>query len=112
MAGVRGAYRGLLPKQNATGGKTRLGRISKLGNRHLRALLVLGAHATLYRMKSGKRQSRLADWARVLLANKPFRPVAVASGQQDGAHRLRAPPNDINKESFFDADKGSRLKAC
>ena len=77
-AGVRGAYCDLVPKQNATGGKPRLGRISKLGNRHLRTLLVLGAHAALYRMTSGKTQSPLADWARVLLANKPFKLMAVA----------------------------------
>ena len=49
-----------------------------MGNRHLRTLLVVGAHAALYRMKSGKTQSRLADWARVLLAKKPFKLVAVA----------------------------------
>ena len=72
------AYLGLVPKQNSTGGKPRLGRISKMGNRHLRTLLVVGAHAALYRMKSGKTQSRLADWARVLLAKKPFKLVAVA----------------------------------
>ena len=39
---------------------------------------MVGAHAALYRMKSGKTQSRLADWARVLLAKKPFKLVAVA----------------------------------
>jgi transposase len=72
------AYLGLVPKQNSTGGQPRLGRISKMGNRHLRTLLVVGAHAALYRMKSGKTQSRLADWARVLLAKKPFKLVAVA----------------------------------
>jgi len=72
------AYLGLVPKQNSTGGKPRLGRISKMGNRHLRTLLVVGAHAALYRIKSGKTQSRLADWARVLLAKKPFKLVAVA----------------------------------
>ncbi len=39
------AFLGLTPKQNSSGGKQRLGRISKMGNRNLRKLLVVGAHA-------------------------------------------------------------------
>ena len=72
------AYLGLVPRQHSTGGKARLGSISKMGNRHLRKLLVVGAHAALYRMKSGKTRTALADWARGLLAKKPFKVVAVA----------------------------------
>lgn len=47
-------------------------------NRQLRKLLVVGAHAALGSMKSGKTRTALADWARALLASKPFRLVAVA----------------------------------
>jgi transposase len=72
------AYLGLVPRQHSTGGKARLGSISKMGNRHLRKLLVVGAHAALYSMKSGKTRTALADWARTLLAKKPFKVVAVA----------------------------------
>ena len=72
------AWLGLVPRQHSTGGKARLGHISKMGNRDLRRLLVVGAHAALYRMKSGKTQSALAEWARKLLAKKPFKLVAVA----------------------------------
>ena len=72
------AWLGLVPRQHSTGGKPRLGPISKMGNRRLRKLLVVGAHAALYRMKSGKTQSPLADWARALLAKKSFKLVAVA----------------------------------
>jgi len=72
------AWIGLVPRQHSTGGKVRLGKISKMGNRDLRRLLVVGAHAALYRMKSGKTQGALADWARKLLAKKPFKLVAVA----------------------------------
>ena len=39
------AFLGLTPKQNSLGGKQKLGRISKMGNRNLRKLLVVGAHA-------------------------------------------------------------------
>jgi transposase len=72
------AWIGLVPRQHSTGGKARLGKISKMGNRDLRRLLVVGAHAALYRIKSGKTNSSLADWARGLLAKKPFKLVAVA----------------------------------
>ena len=72
------AWIGLVPKQHSTGGKARLGHISRMGNRDLRRLLVVGAHAALYRIKSGKTQSALADWARKLLDKKPFKLVAVA----------------------------------
>jgi transposase len=72
------AYLGLVPRQHSTGGKARLGSISKMGNRHLRKLLVVGAHAALYSMKSGKTRTAMADWARSLLAKKPFKVVAVA----------------------------------
>jgi transposase len=72
------AYLGLVPRQHSTGGKARLGPISKMGNRDLRRLLVVGAHAALYRIKSGKTKSPLADWARRLLDKKPFKLVAVA----------------------------------
>jgi transposase len=72
------AWIGLVPRQHSTGGKARLGHISKMGNRDLRRLLVVGAHAALYRIKSGKTKSPLADWARQLLDKKPFKLVAVA----------------------------------
>lgn len=72
------AFLGLVPRQYSSGGKPRLGRISKMGNRHLRKLLVVGAHAALYSIKNGKTKSPLADWARALLAKKSFKLVAVA----------------------------------
>lgn len=77
------AWAGLVPRQHSTGGKARLGKISKMGNRDLRRLLVVGATAALARIKSGKirtalTESVLAQWARTLLARKPFKLVAVA----------------------------------
>ncbi len=77
------AWIGLVPRQHSSGGKARLGKISKMGNRDLRRLLVVGATAALARIKSAKRQtaltgSALAHWARTLLARKPFKLVAVA----------------------------------
>ena len=45
------AWIGLVPKQNSTGGKERLGNISKAGNRYLRQLLVIGALSVIKRAR-------------------------------------------------------------
>lgn len=70
------AWLGLVPRQNSSGGKERLGRITKQGNRYLRRLLVMGATASLRWL--GKRTDRLADWARDLLRRRPARLATVA----------------------------------
>jgi transposase len=43
------AFLGLVPRQSSSGGKERLGRISKMGDRYLRKLLVVGATSVLRR---------------------------------------------------------------
>lgn len=70
------AWLGMVAKQDSTGGKTRLGRISKMGDRYLRKLLVLGATSALRRAKTG--QTPLAGWTRRLLERRPPRLVSVA----------------------------------
>ncbi len=70
------AWIGLVARQNSTAGRTRLGRISKMGDRYLRRLLVLGATASLRRLQQG--QTPLAAWVRSLLARRPARLVTVA----------------------------------
>ena len=70
------AFLGLTPRQNSSGGKPRLGRISKMGNRYLRKLLVVGAHAVLFHRKPHTDPLRM--WAKKLIAKKPFNLVAVA----------------------------------
>jgi len=70
------AFLGLTPRQHSSGGKERLGRISKMGNRYLRTLLVVGAHAVLYHRNG--HDDALRSWARKLLGTKPFKLVAVA----------------------------------
>jgi len=69
------AWLGLVPRQSSTGGKQRLGRISKMGDKYLRKLLVLGATASLRRAPS---TDRLALWTRGLLDRRPARLVTVA----------------------------------
>ena len=70
------AWLGLVAKQSSTGGRPRLGRISKMGDRYLRKLLVLGATARLRVV--GREQSPLAQWTRALLARRPARLVTLA----------------------------------
>ena len=70
------AFLGLTPRQNSSGGKQRLGRISKMGNRYLRKLLVVGAHAVLFHRKPHADPLRM--WAKKLIEKKPFKLVAVA----------------------------------
>ncbi|MCJ8158860.1 IS110 family transposase [Sphingomonas sp. LaA6.9] len=70
------AWLGLTPQQHSTGGKTRLGGISKQGDRYLRRLLVVGATAVMRHIKD--KPTPMADWIRRLSEKKPFRLVSVA----------------------------------
>ncbi|MCZ8369944.1 MAG: IS110 family transposase [Porphyrobacter sp.] len=65
---------GLVPRQNSSGGKDRLGRISKMGDRYLRKLLVVGATSVVRRART----ANSAPWASRLLERKPTRLVTVA----------------------------------
>ena len=65
------AFLGLTPRQHSTGGKQRLGHISKMGDRYLRKLLVVGACATLCHRKGHDDALRL--WASQLLERKTLR---------------------------------------
>ena len=70
------AWLGLVPRQNSSGGKDRLGRVSKMGNGYLRRLLVVGATSVTRRAKS--MNTRTGAWASALLERKPARLVTVA----------------------------------
>ena len=70
------AWLGLTPRQNSSGGKEKLGAITKQGNRYIRKMLVTGATSVL--RVAGKRKGALADWINALRARKPERVVAVA----------------------------------
>jgi transposase len=77
-AGFRSArhfatWLGFAPRQKSSGGKQRLGSISKQGNRYLRSLLILGAANVLRRRGASK-----SAWLVALRGRRPFRVVAVA----------------------------------
>ena len=69
------AWVGLVPRQDSTGGKQKLGPISKQGDRYLRRILVVGAHSVLRRAKLTPEKY---PWLTQLLARRPFKVVAVA----------------------------------
>ena len=69
------AWLGLTPLQKSSGGKERLGRISKMGDKYLRKLLIVGMTSRVRRAKQNPTvDPRLAD----LLARKPTRVATVA----------------------------------
>ena len=70
------AWLGLTPRERSTGGKQRLGRISKAGNERLRQLLVVGATAVIRVARPGRPSS--SAWLLGLLARKPKKLAAVA----------------------------------
>jgi len=69
------AWVGLVPRQDSTGGKPRLGPISKQGDRYLRRILVGGALSILRRAKLNPQRY---PWVTRLLARRPFKVVAIA----------------------------------
>ncbi len=70
------AWPGLTPRQDSTGGKTKLKRISKAGDGYLRRFLVLGATSLLRSLAN--KTTPLALWAQGLLARRPKRLVTAA----------------------------------
>lgn len=100
-----GAWLGLVPSQNSTGGKARLGGITKRGDNYLRTLMIQGAKSTV--MSAHKRSDRLSRWlvqltqrvgwqkAVVALANKNARIMwAMATrGVVFDPHHVRPTPS-------------------
>ena len=70
------AWVGLVPGQYSSGGKSRLGRITKAGDHYLRSLLVMGARAILAGL--GTKQDRFSRWARSLVERRGYWRAVVA----------------------------------
>ena len=69
------AWIGITPQANSSGGKERIGRISKRGNKQLRTLLIVGATSIL---KQARRGAHLPSWIISLMRRRPYKVVAVA----------------------------------
>ena len=70
------AWIGLVPGQYSSGGKARLGRITKAGDGYLRSLLVMGARAVLNSL--GDKQDRFSRWARSLEERRGYWRAVIA----------------------------------
>ncbi len=70
------AWIGLVPKQHSSGGRARLGSISKKGDRYLRSLFVAGAFAVIRYAKLHGTKYR--PWVAALLARRPTKVAAIA----------------------------------
>jgi transposase len=70
------AWIGLVPKQNSSGGKDRLGSISKRGDRYLRSLFTTGALAVIRYAKIHGTKHR--PWLTALLSRRPTKVAAIA----------------------------------
>ena len=70
------AWIGLVPRQNSTGGKERLGRIPKAGNRYLRSMLVVGALSVIRRAQQVGYTRR--PWLTKLLERRSTKVAAIA----------------------------------
>jgi transposase len=70
------AWLGLTPRQHSSGGKERLGRTTKMGERSLRRLLIIGASAAAN--AAARHPARANDWLAGMLARKPRMLVTVA----------------------------------
>ena len=70
------AWIGLVPKQHSSGGRDRLGSISKQGDRYLRSLFVAGALAVIRYAKIHGTKYR--PWVAALLARRPTKVAAIA----------------------------------
>lgn len=70
------AWVGLTPRQNSSGGKERLGRISKMGDRNLRRLIILGASSAA--KVAARDPAQASPWLAGMLSRKPRMLVTVA----------------------------------
>ncbi|GEO86883.1 MULTISPECIES: IS110 family transposase [Alphaproteobacteria] len=69
------AWIGITPRANSSGGKERLGKISKQGNKQLQTLLIVGATSILKQVRRGV---KLPAWVVSLIARRPYKVAAVA----------------------------------
>jgi transposase len=69
------AWLGLTPRAHSTGGKERLGRISKMGNPTMRTLLILGATTVL---RHARNVGKASPWLQAILSRRPAKVAAVA----------------------------------
>lgn len=101
-----GSWVGLAPSQNSSGGKTRLGRITRHGDTYLRTLLIQGAKSAV--MTAHKRDDRISRWLVQLTARVGWQKAVVTMANKS-ARILWAV---LAKGQRFDPDLTDFLQAC
>lgn len=76
-----GAWLGLVPRQNSSGGKTSLGSITKRGDDYLRTLLIQGAKTAV--MTASRRQDATSVWLQRLVARVGWQKACVAMANKN-----------------------------
>ena len=76
-----GSWLGLVPRQNSSGGKASLGRITKRGDDYLRTLLIQGAKSAV--MSAGKRDDPISRWLVQLTARVGWQKACVAMANKN-----------------------------
>jgi transposase len=76
-----GAWLGVVPSQNSSGGKASLGRITRRGDDYLRTLLIQGAKSTL--MRAGKRDDPISRWLVQLTARVGWQKACLAMANKN-----------------------------
>lgn len=76
-----GSWLGIVPRQNSSGGKASLGRITKRGDDYLRTLLIQGAKAAV--MSAGKRDDPISRWLVQLIARVGWQKACVAMANKN-----------------------------
>ena len=93
------AFVGLVPRQRSTGGKERLGRITKQGDKYLRKLLVHGARSVL--LNAHRRHDRYHSWAKAMRETKGYAKGAVAVANRNARVVWAIMPSDASFEPDF-----------
>ena len=91
------SWLGIVPRQNSSGGKASLGRITKRGDDYLRTLLIQGAKSAV--MSAGKRDDPTSRWLQQLVARVGWQKACVAMANKN-ARILWAV---MTREQGFDA---------
>jgi transposase len=101
-----GAWLGLVPSQNSTGGKASLGGITKRGDDYLRTLLIQGAKSAV--MNAGKRSDRISQWLVQLKERVGWQKAVVALANKN-ARILWAV---LTRGSVYSADHVPKVPAA
>jgi transposase len=93
------AFLGLVPRQTSTGGKPKLGRITKRGDSYVRKLLVHGARSVL--KNADRRNDRYSTWAKTMRDTKGYTKGSVAVANRNARLAWAMMKSDVSFDSNF-----------